>query len=55
MDVWLMTDPIFWVTFGVWFGFLIGLWTGALVTWGAATQSRVQSPRAAGEAVTVAG
>jgi hypothetical protein len=33
MDVWLMTDPIFWVTFGVWFGFLIGLWTGALVTW----------------------
>jgi peptidoglycan/LPS O-acetylase OafA/YrhL len=31
MDVWLMTDPIFWVTFGVWFGFLIGLCTGALV------------------------
>jgi hypothetical protein len=20
MNVWLMTDPIFWVTFGVWFG-----------------------------------
>jgi hypothetical protein len=33
MDVWLMTDPIFWVTFGIWFGFLIGLWTRALMMW----------------------
>jgi hypothetical protein len=33
MDVWLMTDPMFCVTLGAWPGFLIGLCTGALVTW----------------------
>jgi hypothetical protein len=33
MDVWLMTDPMFWVTLGAWPGFFIGLCTGALATW----------------------
>ena len=40
MDVWLMTDPVFWVTLGAWSGFLIGLCTGALVTWWHLTESR---------------
>jgi hypothetical protein len=33
MDVWLMTDPTFWVTLGAWSGFCIGLFTGAVMTW----------------------
>jgi hypothetical protein len=33
MDVWLMTDPIFWVTLGAWSGFCIGVCTGALMMW----------------------
>jgi hypothetical protein len=33
MDVWLMTDPMFWVTLGAWPGFFIGLCTGVLVMW----------------------
>jgi len=33
MDVWLMTDPMFWVTLGAWPGFFIGFCTGALATW----------------------
>jgi len=33
MNVWLMTDPMFWVTLGAWSGFCVGLFTGALMTW----------------------
>jgi len=33
MNVWLMTDPMFWVGLGAWSGFCIGLFTGALMTW----------------------
>jgi hypothetical protein len=33
MEVWLMTDPMFWVTLGAWSGFCTGLFTGALITW----------------------
>jgi hypothetical protein len=33
MEVWLMTDPMFWVTLGTWSGFCTGLFTGALITW----------------------
>ena len=33
MDVWLMTEPVFWVALGAWSGFCIGLCTGALMTW----------------------
>jgi hypothetical protein len=32
MDVWLMTDPVFWVTLRACSGFCIGVCTGALVT-----------------------
>jgi hypothetical protein len=32
MDIWLMTDPMFWVTLGAWSGFCTGLFTGALIT-----------------------
>jgi hypothetical protein len=33
MNVWLMTDPMFWVALGAWSGFCAGLFTGALMTW----------------------
>jgi hypothetical protein len=31
MEVWLMTDPMFWVTLGAWSGFCTGLFTGAFL------------------------
>jgi membrane associated rhomboid family serine protease len=33
MNVWLMTNPMFWITLGAWSGFCVGLFAGALMTW----------------------